>query len=177
MAEGGKLTIETANAYLDEAYCRQNPEIEPGQYVMIAVADTGAGMPPEVASRAFDPFFTTKPSGKGTGLGLSQVYGFVKQSRGHIKVYSEIGAGTNVKIYLPRLIGDAQDVKRTIAAPMRTGDRSEVVLVVEDDTLMRRLTSEALHELATLCSTAKTRPMHWQFWTAKRASNYCLPTW
>jgi signal transduction histidine kinase len=147
MAEGGKLTIETANAYLDEAYCRQNPEIEPGQYVMIAVADTGTGMPPEVASRAFDPFFTTKPSGKGTGLGLSQVYGFVKQSRGHIKVYSEIGAGTNVKIYLPRLTGDAQDVKRTISAPMRTGDRSEVILVVEDDSLMRRLTSETLHEL------------------------------
>ncbi len=147
MPEGGRLTIETANAYLDEAYCRQNPEIEPGQYVMIAVADTGTGMPPEVASRAFDPFFTTKPSGKGTGLGLSQVYGFVKQSRGHIKVYSEIGAGTNVKIYLPRLIGDARDVKRKISPPMRTGDRSEVILVVEDDSLMRRLASEALHEL------------------------------
>jgi signal transduction histidine kinase len=147
MAEGGKLTIETANAYLDEAYCRQNPEIEPGQYVMMAVADTGTGMPPDVASRAFDPFFTTKPSGKGTGLGLSQVYGFVKQSRGHIKVYSETGAGTNVKIYLPRLIGDAQDVKRAISAPMRTGDRSEVILVVEDDSLMRRLTSETLYEL------------------------------
>ena len=123
------------------------PEIEPGQYVMIAVADTGTGMPPDVASRAFDPFFTTKPSGKGTGLGLSQVYGFVKQSRGHIKVYSEIGTGTNVKIYLPRLIGDAQDVKRAISPPMRTGDRSEVILVVEDDVLMRRLASEALHEL------------------------------
>jgi signal transduction histidine kinase/CheY-like chemotaxis protein len=147
MPEGGKLTIETANAYLDEAYCRQNPEIEPGQYVMIAVADTGTGMPPEVASRAFDPFFTTKPSGRGTGLGLSQVYGFVKQSRGHIKVYSEIGTGTNVKIYLPRLIGDAQDVKRAISPPMRIGNRSEVILVVEDDALMRRLASEALHEL------------------------------
>ena len=147
MPEGGRLTIETANSYLDEAYCRQNPEVEPGQFVMIAVADNGTGMSPEVASRAFDPFFTTKPSGKGTGLGLSQVYGFVKQSQGHIKVYSEIGAGTSVKIYLPRLVGDAKDIQRAISGPMRTGDRSEVILVVEDDSLMRRLASEALHEL------------------------------
>ena len=94
MPDGGKLTIETANAYLDEAYCRQNPEIQPGQFAMIAISDTGVGMPPEVAARAFDPFFTTKAAGKGTGLGLSQVYGFVKQSQGHIKVYSEPGAGT-----------------------------------------------------------------------------------
>ncbi len=147
MPDGGRLTIETANTYLDEAYCRQNPEIEPGQYVMIAVTDTGSGMSADVAARVFDPFFTTKPAGKGTGLGLSQVYGFVKQSRGHIKVYSEVGAGTNVKIYLPRLIADAKEIKRAIAETMRTGDRSEIILVVEDDTLMRRLTTEALHEL------------------------------
>ena len=95
----------------------------------------------------FDPFFTTKPTGKGTGLGLSQVYGFVKQSHGHIKIYSEVGAGTTVKIYLPRLIGDAKEVKPTAVEPVRTGDRSEIILVVEDDLLMRRLTSEALHEL------------------------------
>ncbi len=147
MPEGGKLTIETANAYLDEAYCRQNPEIEPGQFVMIAITDTGTGMDPAVAARVFDPFFTTKPTGKGTGLGLSQVYGFVKQSHGHIKIYSEVGAGTTVKIYLPRLTGDAKEVKPAAIEPVRTGDRSEIILVVEDDSLMRRLTSEALHEL------------------------------
>jgi len=147
MTEGGKLTIETGNAHLDEAYCRQNPEIQPGQFAMIAISDTGIGMPPEVAARAFDPFFTTKVSGKGTGLGLSQVYGFIKQSRGHIKVYSELGAGTTVKIYLPRLVGEAQDVRREVIEPIRTGDRSEIILVVEDDSLMRRLTADALHEL------------------------------
>jgi len=147
MPDGGKLTIETANAYLDEAYCRQNPEIEPGQFVMIAITDTGAGMSPDTAARVFDPFFTTKPVGRGTGLGLSQVYGFVKQSRGHIKIYSELGSGTTAKIYLPRFVGGATELTPEIAEPMRTGDRSEAVLVVEDDVLMRRLSSEALHEL------------------------------
>jgi signal transduction histidine kinase len=147
MPDGGKLTIETANAYLDEAYCRQNPEVQPGQFAMIAISDTGVGMPPEVAARAFDPFFTTKAAGKGTGLGLSQVYGFVKQSQGHIKVYSEPGAGTSVKIYLPRHMGDAQELKRELADPVRTGERSEIILVVEDDSLMRRLAADALHEL------------------------------
>ena len=147
MPDGGKLTIETANAYLDDDYCRQNPEVQPGQFVMTAITDTGNGMAPDVAARVFDPFFTTKPTGKGTGLGLSQVYGFVKQSRGHIKIYSELGSGTTVKIYLPRLIGDAKDIKRVTAEPIRTGDRSEIILVVEDDALMRRLATEALHEL------------------------------
>ena len=147
MPDGGKLTIETANAHLDDAYCRLNPEVQPGQFAMIAITDTGIGMSPEVAARVFDPFFTTKPAGKGTGLGLSQVYGFVKQSQGHIKVYSEPGAGTTMKIYLPRLIGDAREIKHTAAEPMRTGERSEIVLVVEDDSLMRRLTADALHEL------------------------------
>ncbi len=147
MPDGGKLTIETANAYLDEAYCAQNPEVRPGQFALIAVTDTGVGMSADVAARVFDPFFTTKPTGKGTGLGLSQVYGFVKQSSGHIKIYSEPGTGTTVKIYLPRLIADAKDIKRTTSEPMRTGDRNEIILVVEDDPLMRRLATEALHEL------------------------------
>jgi signal transduction histidine kinase/ActR/RegA family two-component response regulator len=147
MPEGGKLTLETANAHLDEAYCAHNPEVKPGQFAMIAISDTGVGMAPDVAARAFDPFFTTKATGKGTGLGLSQVYGFIKQSSGHIKVYSEPGAGTTVKIYLPRLMGDAKEIKRATAAPTRTGDRNEIILVVEDDPLMRRLATEALHEL------------------------------
>src|SRR5262249_14171217 len=105
MKDGGKLTIETSNSYLDDAYCRQQPVLEPGQYVVIAVTDTGVGMPKDVAEQAFEPFFTTKQSGQGTGLGLSQVYGFVKQSGGHVRIYSEVGHGTTVKIYLRRFIG------------------------------------------------------------------------
>jgi signal transduction histidine kinase len=147
MPDGGKLTIETANSYLDEAYCRQNPEIEPGQFALIAISDTGTGMLPEVVARVFDPFFTTKPTGKGTGLGLSQVYGFVKQSKGHIKIYSETNAGTTVKIYLPRLTGEARDIKTAATQPMRTGNGDETILVVEDDPLMCKLTCDALDEL------------------------------
>ena len=147
MPDGGKLTIETGNTHLDEAYCAQNPEVRPGQFVLIAVTDTGVGMSPDIAARVFDPFFTTKPTGKGTGLGLSQVYGFIKQSSGHVKIYSEPGSGTTVKIYLPRLIADATEIKRSALEPMRTGNRNEIILVVEDDPLMRRLASEALHEL------------------------------
>ena len=107
--DGGRLTVETANAYLDERYARENQEVLEGQYVLIAVSDTGCGMSPEVASRAFEPFFTTKDVGQGTGLGLSQVYGFVKQSGGHVKIYSEPGEGTTVKVYLPRLRDGADD--------------------------------------------------------------------
>jgi len=147
MPDGGKLTIETGNTSLDQAYCAQNPEVQPGQFALIAVTDTGVGMSADVAARVFDPFFTTKPTGKGTGLGLSQVYGFVKQSSGHIKIYSEPGSGTTVKIYLPRLIADAKDIKRASFEPMRTGSRNGIILVVEDDPLMRRLATEALHEL------------------------------
>src|SRR5215469_3299521 len=148
MPEGGKITIETGNAYLDDAYCRHHADVDPGQFVMVAVSDTGTGMKPEVIARAFDPFFTTKPAGSGTGLGLSQVYGFVKQSRGHIKIYSELGAGTTVKLYLPRLIeADAKKVKIPAPPAVKTGDSSEIILVVEDDPLVRRLTTDALREL------------------------------
>jgi signal transduction histidine kinase len=147
MPDGGRLTIETGNVYLDEAYCRQAPEVEPGQFILIALSDTGAGMPPEVVARAFDPFFTTKPPGKGTGLGLSQVYGFIKQSRGHIKIYSEVGAGTSVKIYLPRLIGAADAPMQAIPRAVQRGEASETILVVEDDPLMRQMSVDALTDL------------------------------
>jgi CheY-like chemotaxis protein len=147
MPDGGRLTIETANAYLDDAYAREHGEVEPGQYVLVAITDTGTGMPPEVAARAFDPFFTTKPTGAGTGLGLSQVYGFVKQSRGHIKIYSEIGAGTTVKIYLPRHHGDAAPAPKDVAAMVQGGSADQVILLAEDDPLMRRMATEALREL------------------------------
>lgn len=110
MPEGGRLTVETANSHLDDRYATEHA-VEPGPYVMIAVTDTGMGMPPEIAAKAFEPFFTTKGVGKGTGLGLSQVFGFVKQSNGHIKIYSEVGHGTTIRIYLPRLYGAADPVR------------------------------------------------------------------
>ncbi len=147
MPGGGKLTIETANAYLDEAYARDNTDVEPGQYVMVAITDTGTGMTAETIGRVFDPFFTTKPAGTGTGLGLSQVFGFVKQSRGHIKIYSEVGAGTTIKVYLPRFMGDAAAATPAKAAPVDRGDVQEVILVVEDDELVRRTTIESLSAL------------------------------
>ncbi|HEX3710423.1 MAG TPA: CHASE3 domain-containing protein [Pseudolabrys sp.] len=147
MPDGGKLTIETANAYLDDAYCRQQVDVTPGQYVLIAVTDTGGGMKPEIVARAFDPFFTTKATGKGTGLGLSQVYGFVKQSKGHIKIYSEVGAGTTAKLYLPRIADGVPQVERRRPQPALVGQSSEVILVVEDDHLMRHLTAASLMEL------------------------------
>jgi signal transduction histidine kinase/ActR/RegA family two-component response regulator len=147
MPGGGRLTIETLNAFVDDAYAKEYA-IEAGQYVLIAVADTGAGMAPDVIAKAFDPFFTTKGAGKGTGLGLSQVYGFVRQSGGHVKIYSELGVGTSVKIYLPRLYGEAaatEQAKRL--ATIHRGLRSEVILVVEDDERVRALSVEALTEL------------------------------
>jgi two-component system, NtrC family, sensor kinase len=143
MPEGGKLTIEASNSYLDDSYCRQNGDVRPGQYVQIAVTDTGLGMPTEVIERAFEPFFTTKQSGQGTGLGLSQVYGFVKQSGGHVKIYSEAGEGTTIKIYLPRFFGKTPAEEATAVAPGR-GRSGECVLVVEDDADVRKYVVETL---------------------------------
>ncbi|MGH8175196.1 MAG: response regulator [Steroidobacter sp.] len=147
MPSGGKLTIETANTHLDEEYAGRYAEITPGQYVVICVSDTGSGMSSEVIARAFDPFFTTKPIGQGTGLGLSQVFGFVKQSGGHIKLYSEVGEGTTVKIYLPRLTKDVtiEELEAPIGAPR--GVASETILVVEDDDDVRTYSTESLREL------------------------------
>ena len=147
MAEGGKLTIETANAHLDDVYAGRFAEINPGQYVVICITDTGTGMPREVMERAFDPFYTTKPIGQGTGLGLSQVYGFVKQSGGHIKLYSEMGQGTTVKIYLPRLASEAVDEEQPRASIIPQGQVSETILVVEDDEDVRAFSTETLREL------------------------------
>ncbi len=135
MPDGGKLTIETANAHIDDNYARSRTEVEPGQYVVICVTDTGEGMPPDVIERAFDPFFTTKPIGKGTGLGLSQVFGFAKQSGGHVAIYSEPREGTTVKLYLPRFTGadagDPASAARDENIPQ--GQSHEIVLVVEDE--------------------------------------------
>ena len=149
MPEGGKVTIETANCYLDESYVSSIPEpVDVGQYVMIAVADTGTGMDPITVERAFEPFFTTKDVGRGTGLGLSQVYGFVRQSAGHVKVYSELDEGTTVKIYLPRYLGaeeHVEDAEQSQAANGAIG--TETILVVEDDDALRSYTVETLAEL------------------------------
>jgi len=136
MPRGGKLTLETANIHLDEDYASMNSEVAPGDYVMIAVSDTGTGIPAALMEKVFDPFFTTKEVGKGTGLGLSMVFGFVKQSGGHIKIYSEEGHGTTVKIYLPRSSGQGQtSLDLSSSAEVKGG--SETVLVVEDDMLVR----------------------------------------
>ena len=146
MPEGGKLTIETANSDLDDSYAAMHAEVAPGQYVAICVTDTGGGMPPEVVERAFDPFFTTKPPGAGTGLGLSQVFGYVRQSGGHVKIYSELGVGTTVKLYLPRHTGG----EALPVPPERSGlvrGAGERILVVEDDLRVRGIAVEALLEL------------------------------
>jgi len=151
MPDGGRLTIETSNAHLDDAYARsQAGEIRAGQYVAIAVTDTGTGMPPDVAARAFDPFFTTKPIGQGTGLGLSMLYGFVKQSEGHVRIYSEPGTGTTFRLYLPRLRADAHEHAAAFAArPSAAGDAAPggTVLVVDDEPSLRMLVTEILREM------------------------------
>jgi CheY-like chemotaxis protein len=149
MPNGGKVTIETANCYLDRDYVAPLQEpVEAGQYIMIAVTDTGVGMDRQTRERAFDPFFTTKGVGKGTGLGLSQVYGFVRQTGGHVRIYSEIGEGTTVKIYLSRHAGDEDTTERESRAQNTARAIGiETILVVEDDESLRSYTTEILAEL------------------------------
>jgi CheY-like chemotaxis protein len=154
MPNGGKLTIEAANTYADAAYTRTNPEVPEGQYVVLCVTDTGAGMPADIIQRAFEPFFTTKEPGQGTGLGLSQVYGFVKQSGGHVKIYSEEGQGTTIKMYFPRLQRTELQDADVIDEPFAEGEQGETILVVEDDADVRTYIAEILRGLKYRVITA-----------------------
>jgi signal transduction histidine kinase len=174
MPQGGKLTIETANTSLDDAYTAEHG-VPPGQYVLIAVTDTGAGMSAETVQKAFDPFFTTK-TGKGTGLGLSQVYGFARQSGGHAKIYSELCHGTTVKLYLPRYMGQVEQTSVVVAKrDMDTlrGGPQETVLVVEDDEQVRSLTVKNLEEPVILCFKQRMLRQPFAFLTSIPKS-YCF---
>ena len=146
MGEGGRLIIETGNALIDEA-AGGDRDMPPGEYVAVAVSDTGRGISPELLSRVFEPFFTTKAAGKGTGLGLSMIYGFAKQSGGQIRIHSEVGAGTSVRIYLPRHRGDAQAEQPADRQARPPAGRGETVLIVDDEPTIRMLVSDTLAEL------------------------------
>jgi CheY-like chemotaxis protein len=148
MGGQGRLTFETANAYLDEDYVSHHAEIAVGQYVLICVSDTGEGMLPEVIAKVFDPFFTTKPIGQGTGLGLSMVYGFVRQSGGHVTIYSEVGQGATIKIYLPRHHFRPEEAEATPALHVPdTKAHGEKILVVEDEEEVRNVIVETLRDI------------------------------
>jgi CheY-like chemotaxis protein len=155
MANGGRITIETRNVTIDRQYATDNPEVTPGPYVMIAVSDSGTGMTPAVLERAFDPFFTTKEIGKGSGLGLSQVYGFAKTAGGHVKICSELGIGTTVKLYLPK--STDRPVMPEIGPQtesLRPGTGHETILLVEDDEDVLAVAAESLRELGYRVLTA-----------------------
>jgi PAS domain S-box-containing protein len=152
MPDGGRLTIESANVRLDKAYTSLHEDVQPGDYVAVSVSDTGIGMSPEVVEKAVDPFFTTKPVGEGTGLGLSVIYGFAKQSRGHLRIYSQVGQGTTVKLYLPRAQQSAVEPKPVaIETPRGQG---ETILVVEDEATVRSIIADALQDLGYNVLTA-----------------------
>ncbi len=157
MLEGGRITIETANKWLDEHGAKER-DLPPGQYLSLCVTDTGTGMTPEVIARAFDPFFTTKPIGQGTGLGLSMIYGFARQTGGQVRIYSEVGQGTTMCIYLPRHYGDAEgaDSPPDLASASRA-EQGETVLIVDDEPTVRMLVTEVLEDLATPPSRLRTR--------------------
>jgi len=145
MPDGGRLTIETTNEHLDAAYTSLQEDAAPGDYVVIGVSDTGTGMPADVVAKAIDPFFTTKPVGEGTGLGLSMAYGFAKQTRGHLRIHSEVGHGTTIKLYLPRALQDAVDLEKPVEEAPR--GQGETILVVEDDATVRLILADILAEL------------------------------
>ena len=147
MPDGGRITVETANTWVDQSTGRER-DMPAGQYVAVCVSDNGCGMPPDVLSRALDPFYTTKPTGKGTGLGLSMIYGFAKQSGGQVRLYSEVGQGTTAKIYLPRHHGTAdQDLETNLHKPLPRSSAGETVLVVDDEPTIRMLVADTLAEL------------------------------
>lgn len=157
----GKLTIEAGNALLDHRYVRRHPDVKAGQYVMLAVTDTGCGIPADLLERVFEPFFTTKPTGKGTGLGLSMVYGLIKQSGGHIQVYSEVGEGTTIRMYLPRAVDEETAVVSEAEAGAPISGGSETVLVVEDDEDVRATAVELLSELGYHVLRARDAASGW----------------
>jgi CheY-like chemotaxis protein len=157
MPDGGRLTIETANKWLDERTARSR-DLSPGQYVTLCVSDTGTGMTPEVAQRAFEPFFTTKPIGMGTGLGLSMIYGFVQQSGGQARIYSEVGQGTMVCLYLPRHHGSADADDPAGPAVAQRAEQGETVLVVDDEPTVRMLVTEVLEDLGYIAIEAADGP-------------------
>ena len=159
MPDGGKLTIETANAHLDNSYAAAQRDVTPGQYVAICISDTGVGMNAAVIAQAFNPFFTTKPLGQGTGLGLSMIYGFAKQSEGHVRIYSEVGEGTTVKLYLPRYRGNLEDTTILFdEAPSQQDMTGEIVLVVEDEPIVRELVVDLLRDAGYHVLQAKDGP-------------------
>ncbi|MCC5887031.1 MAG: PAS domain S-box protein [Gammaproteobacteria bacterium] len=159
MPSGGRLTLETSNAHLDETYASQHSEVQPGQYVRVSISDTGTGMSPETMKRAFDPFFTTKEVGRGSGLGLSMVYGFIKQSQGHVRIYSEIGEGTTVHLYLPRVIGAGErGVRGAAHVPAAPLGQGEKILLVEDDELVRNHLTAQLRALGYQVVAARNGP-------------------
>ena len=146
MPDGGKLTIETANKWIDDKVSKER-DLPPGQYISLCVTDTGSGMSPATIERAFEPFFTTKPIGQGTGLGLSMIYGFARQSGGQVRIYSEVGQGTTVCVYLPRYHGDAELAEETQNAALAAAAGAQTVLVVDDEATIRHLIDEVLDEL------------------------------
>ena len=158
MPNGGKLTLKSANVYLDDKYAASQVEVIPGQYVMVAVTDSGVGMTPEVIAKAFDPFFTTKDVGHGTGLGLSQVYGFAKQSGGHVKIYSELGDGTTIKLYFPRVHAAVLEAQSDTAPTLVHGSAAETILLVEDDPDVRSYGCDSLRDLGYDVIEAKDGP-------------------
>jgi PAS domain S-box-containing protein len=152
MPNGGKLMLETMNVHLDENYTKATKDVQPGSYILVAVSDTGEGIPADIHDRVFEPFFTTKDVGRGTGLGLSMVYGFTKQSNGHIKIYSEVGHGTTIKLYLPQAAGEAHPQQGLAVRPVESG--SESILAVEDDALVRNYVVAQLKSLGYAVLTA-----------------------